>query len=131
MKKVFVYLITLMLLTAVMPQQPACADAMPLSSDSFTSASVSVSAAGTASFSAALRYSCNISVSSCTLQKQVNGRWVFAASLTPPPSKTNAIRYSAKKDYSSDMTSGVTYRIVATFTADGESVTATSGSITY
>ena len=131
MKKVFVYLITLMLLTAVMPQQPACADAMPLSSDSFTSASVSVSAAGTARFSAALRYSCNISVSSCTLQKQVNGRWVFAASLTPPPSKSNSIRYSAQKDYSSSMTAGVTYRIVATFTADGESVTCTSNAITY
>lgn len=131
MKKVFVYLITLMLLTAVMPQQPACAEAMPLSSDCFTSTSVSVSASGTASFSAALRYSCNISVSSCTLQKQVNGRWVFAESLTPPPGKSNSRRYSAQKDYASNMTSGVTYRIIATFTADGESVTATSGSITY
>lgn len=131
MKKVFVYLITLMLLTAVLPQQPACAEAMPLSSDCFTSTSVRISASGTASFSASMRYSCDISVSSCTLQKQVNGRWVFAASLTPPPSKSNSIRYSAQKDYASNMTSGVTYRIIATFTADGESVTATSGSITY
>lgn len=131
MKRVFMYIIALMLLTAVLPKQPACAEAVPLSSDSFTSASVRVSASGTASFSATMRYPCNISVSSCILQKQVNGRWVFAASLTPPPSKSNAIKYSAKKDYSADMTSGITYRIVATFTADGESVTATSNSVTY
>lgn len=131
MKRVFMYIIALILLTAVLPKQPACAEALPLSSNSFTSTSVRMSASGTASFSAAVRYPCNISVSSCTLQKQENGHWVFASSLTPPPGKSNAIKYSAKKDYSSDMTSGFTYRIVATFEADGESVTATSGSIVY
>lgn len=105
-KQWFMYIIALILLTAVLPKQPACAEAMPLSSDSFTSTSVRISASGTASFSAAVRYPCNISVSSCTLQKQENGHWVFAASLTPPPGKSNAIKYSAKKDYSSDMISG-------------------------
>ena len=131
-KQWFMYIIALILLTAVLPKQPACAEAMPsLSSDSFTSTSVRMSASGTASFSAAVRYPCNISVSSSTLQKQENGHWVFAASLTPPPGKSNAIKYSAKKDYSSDMISGFTYRFVATFEADGESVTATSGSIVY
>lgn len=131
MRKVFVYIIALVLLTAALPQQLACAEAMPLSSDTFTLTSVSISTSGTASFSATARHLCTISVSSCTLQKQVNGRWVFAASLTPPPSKSNTVKYSAKKDYSSAMTAGTTYRIVATFTADGESVTATSGSIVY
>lgn len=131
MRKVFVCIIAFALFTAALPQQAACAKAMPLSSDTFTSTSISVSISGSANFSALVRYPCTISVSNCTLQKQVNGRWVFAASLTPPPSKANTVRYSAKKDYSSDMASGVTYRIVATFSADGESVIATSGSITY
>lgn len=131
MKKILVCIIALMLFTTMLAKHPAWAEAMPLSSNSFVSTSVSVSASGTASFSAIARHLCTISVSSCTLQKQVNGRWVFAASLTPPPSKSNAIKYSTQKDYSSDMTSGITYRIVATFTADGESVTTTSGSITY
>ncbi len=59
------------------------------------------------------------------------GKWVFDASLTTPPSSSNTTSYYESKDYSSDMTSGVTYRIVATFEADGESVTKTSNSFTY
>jgi len=130
-KKVLVYIIALMLLTVVPLEQPACAEAMPLSSDSFVSASISLSTSGIASFSATVRRPCTISVSRCTLQKKENGRWVYAASLTPPPNEENSMTYSADKDYSTNMTKGVTYRIVTTFKADGESVTKTSNSFTY
>lgn len=131
MKKVLVYIIALMLFTVVLPEQPACAEAMPLSSDSFVSASVSLSTSGTASFSATVRRPCTISVSKCTLQKKENGKWVYAASLVTPPNEENSIMYSANKDYSTNMTKGVTYRIVATFNADGDTVTKTSNSFTY
>ncbi len=131
MKKVLAYIIVLMLFTVVLPEQPACAEAMPLSSDSFVLASVSVSTSGTASFSATVRHPCTISVSRCTLQKQENRKWVYAASLTTPPDEENSMTYSADKDYSASMSKGVTYRIVTTFKADGDSVTKTSNSFTY
>lgn len=131
MKKFLVYIIALTLFAVVLPEQPAYAEAMPLSSDSFVSASVSVSTSGTANFSATVRHSCTISVSSCTLQKMEDGKWVYAATLATPPIKERAMRYSAKKDYSASMTKGVTYRIIATFKADGDSVTKTSNSFTY
>ena len=131
MKKFLVYIIALTLFAVVLPEQPAYAEAMPLSSDSFVSASVSVSTSGTASFSATVRRPCTISVSSCTLHKMQGGRWVYAAPLAVPPSKEGAMTYSAQKDYSASMVKGVTYRIVATFKADEDSVTKTSNSFTY
>lgn len=131
MKKVLLYVITLMLFAVALPQHLVFAEATPLSSDVFITASVSLSASGTTIFSANVRHPCTISVSRCTLQKQENGRWVYAASLTPPLSKTNTSVYSAVKDYSASMAHGTTYRIVATFEADGDTITKTSNSMTY
>jgi len=134
MKKVLPYILIGILIAAAIPQNQAYADIniTPLSSVNFVRATVIASETGNVSFSATLRKQCStVSVSSCTLQKQEDGHWVFAASLGTPPSKSNTFKYTADKDYSSDMTPGITYRIVATFEADGESVTKTSSSFTY
>lgn len=109
----------------------ASAEISPLSSEVFHRASVSCSS-GTATFSARVNIQCSsISVTSCTLQKFENGSWVFAATLATPESKSNTYTYFTTKDYSSSMSTGVTYRIKATFEAGGDSVTTTSKSFTY
>lgn len=132
MRKLWLCIMVVILFSVAMLHIGAYADIMPMSSVTFSRAVVSASETGGVTFSATLNKKCStVSVSSCTLQKQEEGRWVFAASLETPPSKSNISKYTAHKDYSSNMTTGVNYRIVATFNADGETMTKTSNSFTY
>ncbi len=132
MRKLWLCIMVVMLFSVAMPHIGAYADIMPLSSENFSRAMVTAYETGNVKFSATLNKVCStVSVSSCTLQKKEDGRWVFATSLGTPPSKSDISKYTANKDYSSSMTTGVTYRIVATFDADGETITKTSNSFTY
>lgn len=132
MKRFLAYVLVLVLTMCIYVNMRAKAEISPYSTETFRSTSIAFYDTGKATFSASLKYECpTVAVSSCILQKQENGQWVFAAYLTPPPSKSNTSRYSAQKDYSASMTHGITYRIIATFTADGESVTTTSSSADY
>lgn len=104
----------------------------PFASTAFKKSSISLSTSGNATFSATVDIICDsISVSGCTLQQKSGTKWVDAKSLTPPDSMSNTFVYSKSKDYSSSMTSGKTYRIKATFNADGTTLTKYSGSINY
>ncbi len=70
----------------------------------------------------------SISVTACSLEKHVNNAWTDAGSLTPPSKvNTNTFGYSASMDYSAKIGTG-TYRIKATFNADGHEVTRYSNS---
>lgn len=132
MKKILSLTLTLVLLAISLAQIQASAEIIPLTSENFRDAKIYLYSSGQTMFTATLRVQCaTISVTNCTLQKLENGKWVYAASLTPPPSKTNAMVYSAVKDYSASMAHGTTYRIVATFQADGDTITKTSNAITY
>lgn len=72
-----------------------------------------------------------IKVTSCTLQKKSGTKWTDAGSLDAPTYVAKNTRvYDAAMDYSDDIGSG-TYRISATFYADGYTVTRTSNERTY
>lgn len=108
------------------------AEITPLANPVFVEASVYLSASMVADFTASAMLNCpSISVSSCSLQRKVNGRWVNAGSLTPPAAAYNTSAYGAQKDYSSNCTRGYTYRIYAVFSARGETVTRYSNEATY
>lgn len=63
-----------------------------------------------------------ISISSCWLEQKSGTKWVYACDLTPPDHiSTNTKYYSALTDYSSKIGTG-TYRIGATFCADGHAI---------
>ncbi len=102
------------------------------SNSTFLGATVGATTSGTVTFTAKLKTKCaNVSVTACSLEKLENGTWQFVKSLSLPDSKTNTKLYIVSKDYSSSLTTGNTYRFRATFTADGKTVTRTSGSINY
>lgn len=72
----------------------------------------------------------SVSVTSVRLEQNVDGEWVYITSLTCPPSQTSCLRYSQTEYYTSEIGTG-TYRVVATFCADGHSITRTSNERTY
>lgn len=84
-------------------------------------------------FSASTRLLCpTISVSACSIEKLVNGKWVLHQTLTPPSYiAQNATLYSETGDYTTYKPTSGTYRIKATFTARDESVTEYSLPRTY
>lgn len=105
---------------------------LPFSSNVFKSADISVSSTGTVTFSVEAKKICeSISVTSCSLDRSEQGKWIFVASLSAPPAKSNAFRYSAVKDYSSSLQHGNTYRFRVTFSAGGETLTRTSSAMNY
>lgn len=71
-----------------------------------------------------------ISVTSCWLEKKKGSNWSRICSLEAPSSKSNAFSYTREMDYSDKIGTG-TYRIGATFDADGHSITRYSNSRTF
>lgn len=73
-----------------------------------------------------------ISVTSCWLEiESSDGSWSYVCSLTPPTATfTNTFAYSATVDYSDYIGTG-TYRVWATYDADGHSITRCSNERTY
>ena len=73
-----------------------------------------------------------LSVTSCYLEiKNDDGSWSYVRSLPAPTTKFyEAYAYSATVDYSSYIGSG-TYRVWATYDADGHSITRCSNERTY
>lgn len=132
MKKVVAIISIICLLISSAVAATAEAGITPYSDECFRDAKVAISSSGRVTFTATLKYRCStVEVTSCILQKKIGDNWTFAETLTVPESAANTMRYSKSKDYSSNMTSGVSYRVVAVFNADGTTRTATSGAITY
>ncbi len=111
----------------------ASASIFPLANPVFELTSLYLFESFYVQFDASTRLNCpTISVSSCSIQKLVNGKWIHYQTLTPPSYvATNATLYGETGDYTSQKPSNGTYRIKATFTALGESVTEYSLSRTY
>lgn len=72
----------------------------------------------------------SIAVTSAHLEVKVDGEWTFVCNLTCPPSRTNTFDFTHTMYYTDQISTG-TYRVVATFTADGHSITRTSNERTY
>lgn len=120
----------LLLLFSVMSAKAA--EIKPFASYVFKKTSISLTTSGNATFYASVDTAVSsISISNCILQQKSGSKWVTAATLEVPESMSDTIAYYKSKDYHSSMSSGKTYRIKATFSAGGHTVTDYSGSITY
>lgn len=102
--------------------------AEPYASAVFASASVRLYSDFSVNFYASTRVVCTISVTSCVMQREINGSWSDFKALEVPDGKSNAITYDVDKDY--DSPSSGKYRIKAVFSGGGETVTRYSSAIT-
>ena len=97
-----------------------------------SSASINLPSSMNACFALTARKYCDISVYDVKLEvKNSNGTWSFVSWLSSPAGATNAVILNSVKNYASSCTKGKTYRISATFDADGETVSRTSNDATY
>lgn len=132
MKKLRMAIVITLFISMFSANGYALNDTRPLSSGVFKSASISVSTTGTVTFSVEAKKTCeSISVTSCSQDRSEQGKWIFVASLSVPPAKSNAFRYSAVKDYSSSLQHENTYRFRVTFSAGGETLIRISSTVNY
>lgn len=105
----------------------------PYANEYYADASVAFNSSGKAVFSALTTFVFStMKVTSCTLEVKIGSTWRSATTLTPPTTVSkNDVTYDAEKSYASSCTTGNTYRIKATFDADGHTITKTSGSAKY
>ncbi len=73
----------------------------------------------------------SLSVTDCWLELYVNGSWVRVCDLTPPSYVAyNTFSYTETVDYSAQIGTG-TFRVWATFNADGHEITRCSNERTF
>ena len=71
-----------------------------------------------------------ISITNCWLEKKIGSKWVRQSALETPSAGKNTFGYVREMDYSDNIGTG-TYRVGATFDADGHSITRYSNSRTF
>lgn len=134
MKRIFalITVLCLILTTSVALASPdndiaTCADSI------IAAASISLNSDGIAYFNVVVYHAAGtISVSSCSLQKLVNGKWTSAGTIAAPSYvRNNTNVYTTTKDYSSYCASGSSYRIIVTYNIDGYTKSYTSNSASY
>lgn len=124
-KRLFALMLAMMLLFT------ATALAAPRADTVFYTASASLSSGKSATFRAQTRaYTNTISVVSVSLYVKTGDTWTYARSLPAPTTSSSGINFNASKDYSAYIGSG-TYRINATFNADGYTIARSSGEVTF
>ena len=103
-----------------------CADAV------FSSATPSLLSSKSVTFTAfTTTPKANIHVSACWLEMKINGSWDKVCDLTAPSaSVSNVMVFSTTKSYASQIGTG-TFRVWATFIADGHEVTRCSNERTF
>ncbi len=131
MKKTITMLLVISILVLSIGIGHADAAVRPCSSEILWNVTAILSSAGNVTFTATTQYRTTIKVNSCILQKKLGNTWVFDQTLMCPAGISNTTRYKKSMDYSSNLTSGNIYRVIAVFAADGETRTATSDGITY
>lgn len=72
----------------------------------------------------------SVCVTSVRLEKKINGSWTHVKYLKCPTPQADCLQYTRTVYYTSEIGTG-TYRVVATFNADGHSITRTSNERTY
>lgn len=134
MKRTFSLIAMLCMLFTSSAAFAAAPDKIAVCADSIiASASVSLNTSGTAYFNVAVYQEADsIRVSSCRLQKLVDGKWINAGSLSVPSMvRTNTRVYTTTKDYSGNCSSGYSYRLVVTYNIDGYTKAYTSNTASY
>lgn len=130
MKKRMCYLVTCMLI--LMLSVAAVAEVVaPCADEVFRDASINLTSSGRITYTASTRTVYNkLSVSNCYLQQYVDGVWKTVCTLPNPASMTNTKTYLSYTNSAEYLSTG-TYRVVATFSADGYTITRTSNERTY
>ena len=132
MKRICLIIIAVLILSIQM--LPASADNRfePFADSVVKSGSAYLNSSGKGIFNLTTKQdAAEIKVTSCTLYKKEGSTSSFEKSLdTPTTVAKNRSLYSATVDYSSHLTSGQTYYIVATFDIDGYTKTYTSPAVT-
>lgn len=131
MRRIYVFLISALMLLSIATTALAL-DIMPYADSCFDSITINLTTRKYVAYQATTKEEHEeIKVTSCTLQKKSGTRWINVGSLDAPTDVANNTRvYDATMDYSDDIGTG-TYRVSATFYADGYTVTRTSNERTY
>ena len=105
---------------------------MPLADDVFDATKVELSSSGRVKlYCATYENKASIKVTACWLEKKVGGQWKFDCSLTPPAEESNNTNgYASSFNCLSSIGSG-TYRLAATFNADGYEITRYSAGVSF
>lgn len=122
------------ILMTVIAAFPASAECVrPLANENVADAYVSFKKDGTASFSVTTSRASEIKVTSVILQyKDGAGTWRQSEMLNAPTAVCHdANTFSTSKNYSGSCAEGMTYRIVATFSVNGVSITRYSGGVKF
>lgn len=130
MKKTFSIILLALLLSTIVGN---CAIAESRASDAFKVTTIALTKNLYAEFRATTRRDYNeIKISSVTLQEMDGNKVVDSKTLTAPSTTaTDTDMFVASADYQSEGTSGKSYRIKATFWADGYTVTGYSRTIDF
>ncbi len=134
--KTYMYRFILLVLSTVLlfsfTVSATAGEIVPYADSVFDSATISLMTTKTAAFDATTyEIKGSIYVSSCWLEKYEGGGWISLGSLTSPSKvNTNTFGYSASMNYSANIGTG-TYRIKATFNADGYIIVRYSNTRTY
>lgn len=110
----------------------ATAEVQPYRADEvFDSATVTLKTTKKATFDATTYGNQKtLAVTACWLEKKSGTRWIKQCNLETPAERNNTFSYLKEMDYSDKIGTG-TYRIGATFDADGHSITRYSNSRTF
>lgn len=105
---------------------------MPLADDVFDATKVDLSPTGRVKlYCATYENKDTIKVTACWLEKEIGDEWEFDCSLTPPADEShNTNGYAASFNCLSSIGSG-TYRLAATFNADGYEITRRSVGVSF
>ena len=131
LKKIFVGFVALLVI--VLGINCSLAEViMPFADDVFDATKVDLSPTGRVKlYCATYENKDTIKVTACWLEKKVGEDWEFDCSLTPPTEEShNTNGYAASFNCLSSIGSG-TYRLAATFNADGYEITRRSTGVTF
>ena len=132
MKSKKITALLLLLIALVSTLHIAAAEVQPRRADEvFDSATVTLKSTKKASFDATTYGNQKtLAVTACWLEKKNGTKWVKQCNLETPAERNNTFSYLKEMDYSNKIGTG-TYRIGATFDADGHSITRYSNSRTF
>ena len=126
-------IISTILLVCILASTSFADEIMPCADSEFASATTTLQASKQVSFRAVTNnVKSSISVTACWLEKEnSDGTWTWVCSLPAPDYvASGTFAYSTTKDYSSYIGTG-TYRVQATYNADGHSITRCSNERTF
>lgn len=132
-KSMFCFILCVVMLMLPVWGEVSAQEILPYADTEFDSATTVLKSTKQVSFRCATYSTKNsISVTNCWLEMEnSDGSWSYVCALTPPSIVyTNTFAYSATVDYSDNIGTG-TYRVWATYDADGHSITRCSNERTY